>query len=118
MLLSPPQFLNQAPPGAQQLLLPDLPNVSHLGQAIALAIIELTPGVMTDVVIGVLTISSRSGNGGRDASSRVASVVNGVGVDVHSVCDIDPDVPANMRVFIAFELTQAAPQSSCLKDVA
>ena len=75
-------------------------------------------GLLTAVVIGVLTISSRSGNGRRDKYLCVASVVNGVGTDVHSVCDIDPEVPANMRVFIAFELTQAAPQSFCLKDVA
>ena len=70
-------------------------------------------GVLTDVAIGVLAISSRSGTGG-----RVASLVTGVGVDVHPVRDIDPDEPANMRVLSAFELNQAAPQRFCLKDVA
>ena len=60
LLRAPPQFLNQAPPGAQQLFLPDFANVPHLGQVIALAIVEVMPGVLADVAIGVLAISSRS----------------------------------------------------------
>ena len=43
-------------------------------------------------------------------------MVTAVGADVHTVCDIDPDVPVNARDFVALELTQAAPQSFCLKD--
>ena len=78
-------------------------------------IVEAITGVLTDVAIGVLTISSRSGNGGRD-TYRPSSVVTDVGAGVHTGCDIDPDVPVNASVFVAFELSQAAPQSSCLKD--
>ena len=64
VLRAPPQFLNQAPPGAQQLCLPDFSNLPHLGHVIVLAIVEMMAGVLTDVVaIGVLTISSRSGIG-------------------------------------------------------
>ena len=52
--------------------------------------------------------------GRRDTSWLVGSVEAGV----HSVCDNDanPDVPSNMRVFVAFELIQAVPQSSWLND--
>jgi len=66
-LSAPPQLLNQAPPGAQQLILPDVANVPHFGHVIAFAIVEVIAGVLTDVVIGLFTISSRSGNGRRDA---------------------------------------------------
>merc|ERR1712032_86042 len=53
LLPAPPQFLNQAPPGAQQLNRPDFLKLSHFGHVISL--LELM-----DVVIGALTISSRS----------------------------------------------------------
>ena len=79
LLPAPPQFLNQAPPGAQQLTRPDFSNVPHFGQLIVLAIVEVTAGVLTDVVIGVCSISSRSGNGWRVTYSRVVRVVAGVG---------------------------------------
>ena len=59
--------------------------------------------VMAGVIIGVLAMSSRSGIGRRDAYWRVASVVVRVGIDVHTVRDIDPDEPANMSVLVAFE---------------
>ena len=39
-------------------------------------------------------------------------------VIVQTVDDIDPDVPANMIVFFAFECTHAPPQSFRLKNVA
>ena len=39
-------------------------------------------------------------------------------VTVQAVCDIDPDVPANMIVFFAFEWTHASPQRCLLKNVA
>ena len=38
--------------------------------------------------------------------------------DVHAVGEMDPGEPSNMRFFVAFELTQAAPQSFRLKDFA
>ena len=38
--------------------------------------------------------------------------------DLHSVRDIDPGEPSNIISFVAFECTQAAPQSLCLNDVA
>ena len=66
LLRAPPQFLNQAPPRAQQLFLPDFPNVPHIGHIIGLVIVEVMAEVLTDVVVGVLTISSRPGNGRRD----------------------------------------------------
>ena len=40
------------------------------------------------------------------------------GADVHTVSDIDPGDPSNMRFLVAFEWTQTAPQSCCLNDVA
>ena len=48
----------------------------------------------------------------------VAVVVVVVVVVVHTVCDIDPGDPSNMRLLLAFELTQAAPQSFWLNDAA
>ena len=63
---------------------------------------------MTEVVIGVLEMSSRSTIGRRDAYCRV---VSGVSAAMHTVCDIDPDDPKNMSVLVAVEWIQAAPQS-------
>ena len=42
----------------------------------------------------------------------------GVEVDVQTVDDIDPGEPKNMSFLLAFEFTQAAPQSFFLNDVA
>ena len=64
--LLPPQFLYQAPPGAQQLALPDFLNALHFGHAIALVEVMTSVLVLTGVVIGTRTISSRSGIGRRD----------------------------------------------------
>ena len=97
----PPQVLNQAPPGAQQLVLPDFKNVPHFGHAIVLAIVKAMDDVLTDTMIGVLAMSSRLG----------ISVVTGIP-------SIDPDEPANMSNLDAFEWTQAAPQNFRLNDVA
>ena len=111
LLEPPPQFLNQAPPGAQQLTRPDVLNVPHLLHVIVAAIAG-----PCEVSIGVLDISSRSGMRGRAAYGRV---VAGVGAGVHSdACNIEPDVPSNMRFLLAFEWTQAAAQSFALNDVA
>ena len=110
LLPSPPQFLNQAPPGAQQLTVPDFRNVPHLGHVIVRSVVDVTDGVL----IGFLTMSSRSVIGERDTCCCV------VGADLHAVRDIDPDGPANinMSFLLAFELTQAIPQSFCLNEAA
>ena len=65
LLPTPPQILYQAPPGAQQLALPDLANMPHFEHVISL--IDVTNGVLvvTGAVIGARTISSRSGTGRR-----------------------------------------------------
>ena len=69
-------------------------------------------GVLADTSIVVLAIRSRSGNGRRDTSWR------GVGADVQTVRDIEPDAPVNASFFFALELSQASPQSTCVKDFA
>ena len=71
LLPEPPQFLYQAPPGAQQLALPDFTKVPHFRHVTVLTIIEVGVEVLTDVVIGVRKISSRSGIGRRFTYSRV-----------------------------------------------
>ena len=114
MLPTPPHFLNQAPPGAQQLTLPDRRNVPHFEHVNVLAVAEVIGGVLTDVLIGVRAMSSRSVIGRRDTYCRVLCVV----ANVHTVRDIDPDEPLNMSFLLALDWTQAAPQSSCLNDVA
>lgn len=68
----------------------------HFGHAIILAILGMMASVPTGVVITVRTISSRSGIGER-AHLRV--------------CGIDADEPSNVKVLLAVERTQAAPQS-------
>ena len=115
LLPAPPQFLYQAPPGAQQLTLPDFSNVPHLRHAIVFS------GVLIDVVLDVRAISSRSNIGGRVTYSRVSCTVgggrvnNGVSADVHTVRGIDPYELRNMNFLLAFEWIQAAPQSFRLK---
>ena len=58
LLRTPPQFLYQAPPGAQQLALPDLANMPHFGHILVLAIVEEMTAVL---MIMRAIISSRSG---------------------------------------------------------
>ena len=82
----------------------------HFEHAIALAIVEVLAGAPTDVVTGVRTISSRSGIGRRDTYGGV--------VCVHTVREIDPGDASNINSLLAFEWTQATPQSVCLNDVA
>ena len=66
LLPTPPQFLYQAPPGAQQLARPDFANEPHFGHVILLVEVMPIAFVLTDVVINARTISSsRSGNGRR-----------------------------------------------------
>ena len=81
-------------------------NVPHVGHVIILAIVEVIDGMVADAM------SSRLGFGRRDTYLRTASVVAALGADVHTVCDIDPDEPGNITFLLAFELTQAAAQSS------
>ena len=45
-------------------------------------------------------------------------VVTDGGADVHTVRDIDPDEPINVKVLGALEWTQAAPQSFRLNNIA
>ena len=60
LLPAPPHFLYQAPPGAQQLSLPDFSNVPHFGHVISL--LEATTSILVlIVVIRAPTIGSRSG---------------------------------------------------------
>ena len=66
LLPAPPHFLYQAPPGAQQLDLPDFPNMPHFGQVISLLKVMASVLVLTGVVIGARNISSRPGIGRRD----------------------------------------------------
>ena len=75
-------------------------------------------GVVTSMLIGVLTMSSRSGIGRRDKYCPVASVVTALGAGVHTVSDIDPWEPANMPFLLACEWIQASPQSVWLNNVA
>ena len=58
-------------------------------------IVEVKDGVLTDVAIGVRTISSRSGNGRRVAYCG--------GSDVLTVCEIDPDESRNIKPLLAAE---------------
>jgi len=95
LLLGPPHFLYQAPPGAQQLTWPDFLNVPHVGHTIVIAILEVMAGVL-------MTIRSRLN----------------IGVPMHTCRDIDPGEPVNIRRCFAFEFTQAALQSIRLNDVA
>ena len=106
----PPQVLNQAPPGAQQLVLPDFKNVPHFEHVIILAIIEVGVEVLTDVVIGVRTISSRPGigrPGRRDTYSgtdrRVMRRYDCGGRVSHTIFEIDPGEPTNMSSLFAPE---------------
>ena len=88
LLPSPPQFLNQAPPGAQQLSLPDFRNAPHVGHVIVFEVID---GGLADVLIGVLAMSSRSGIEYRRGSGiecrRESCCLTGV---LHADRDIDP----------------------------
>ena len=57
----PPHILNQAPPGAQQLSLPDFLKVPHSGHVIGdvnttgTAAVDCTVGVLLDILAGLLT---------------------------------------------------------------
>ena len=111
LLPAPPQFLNQAPPGAQQLARPDFSNMPHFGHIIVLALVMVTNGVL----IGVLRMSSRSGFGRRDTYRRVLFLTGSVRFPgVHASRDIDPGEPENMSSLFALDQIQAAPQSFCL----
>ena len=59
--------------------------------------------VAGSVLIGVLTMSSLSGTGRRETYSCVTRAMAGVGTDVHTVWNIDPNESTNMFVLLAFE---------------
>ena len=61
--------------------------------------VEVMAGALTDVVVGVLTMSSRPVIGRRDTYSRVTGVATGV----HTRSDIVPYEPSNMSFLLAFE---------------
>ena len=88
----PPQPLNQAPPGAQQLALPDFLKVPHFEQAMTLPLPEVMSRVLTDMVVGVLAMRTRSG---------ICPDTSFLGV--HACRGIDPDDPPNMSFLLAFE---------------
>ena len=104
--MTPPQLLNQAPPGAQQLILPDLWNVLHFGHVILLAFADVIDNVLTDV----LAMSSRSDIGLRGTYWRVSCLVAGVWADLQIPRDINPGEPVNMSFLFASDRTQAGPQ--------
>ena len=113
-----PHILNQAPPGAQQLTLPDFLKVPHLGHVIGdvitdAATVDVASGVPVDISVGVLT-GLAVGVMVEAVLSEVVDVVytaciilftSMMGADdiVHSVRDIDPDEPTNISVFRAVE---------------
>ena len=67
------------------------------------------------MVVGVLTLSSRSVIGRLETNVFVVRTMIGF---LHGVRDIDPEDPSNMDVLLAFELTHVDPQSFRLNDVA
>ena len=100
-------------------------NSMHL--LISLTISEIDLGQKT--VIGVASgpcPGFEYNPGGRSNSSSIFNCVENAGVvvlagvvtGVHTVRDIDPGERSNIECLLAFECTQAAPQSWCLNDVA
>ena len=83
----------------------------HFGHVILLRIIEVKAEVLTDVLICVRTISSRSGNGRRVTRLLVGCMPADGGADVQTADDIDPDDPTNIAVLLAFDWAQVSPQS-------
>ena len=69
----------------------------HFLHVIVLALIEGMDRMLTGVLIGVLTMSSRSIIVRRDIYSFVA------GVEIHTARDIDPDEPPNIKLLLACE---------------
>ena len=101
-----PQFWNQAPPGAQQLTLPDFLKVPHFEHAMILRIPEAMTGVLAEMDTGNLATSSRSGNGRRVTCWLVTTMIG-----TQTDRDIDPGDPRNMKSLLASELSQVAPHS-------
>ena len=90
----------------------------HFGHVIVLAVVDGMNNVLAEMVTDFLAMSSRSGIGRRDTYWRVDCLVAGVATEVHTVPDIDPDDPMNISLWLAFDRTQAAPQSFWLNDTA
>ena len=78
-----------------------MPHFEHI--TVLRVVAGVKDDVPTGVVIGVRTISSRSGSGRRVTRGCVTCVAVGGGADVHAVDDIDPEVPANINFLLASE---------------
>ena len=85
-------------------------NLRHASTALLSSALDF--GENTEVVATEVVGTRGVGTG------TVGTGAVGTGVGVHTVSDIDPDEPANIELLLAFEWTQAAPQSFCLNDVA
>ena len=74
-----PHFLNQAPPGAQQLSLLECLNVPHFAHATVLVIADILNALVTDVLNDVFAINSRSGPAWLGLFTRAVIILNGAG---------------------------------------
>ena len=89
-------------------------EVAVKNDEIVVALVVCREGKKNDAGLVTLTV-------GREAKTNDVGVVTltVTGEDeMHAVRDIDPDERTNMSFWLAFELTQAAPQSCCLNDPA
>ena len=126
-----PQFLNQAPPRAQQLSVQST-VVPHTGHVIGIAIVdarldfvmnldvgadifavEVVADIILIVVVGVVTPIRL--NVMEVVCVVLISALEAV-VVLQTVCDIDPDESKNICFWFAVECTQATPQSFLLND--
>ena len=97
LLLAPPQFLYQAPPGAQQLARPDFVNVPQFGHIV---IGEAASSVVSEGAIVVIVIGD----------SHLAS--HRWGFDApHCVVESPPDEPSKVWFLVACDKNQPDPQS-------
>ena len=100
----------------------------QFGHVIVLAIVEAITGVLADVAIVLQAIKSRAVRCVTNSLMALMFLCRSAGETVveaivHVIGGIDPadfkrSEPENMLVFLAFECTQAAPQSSRLNDAA
>ena len=109
-----PHILNQVPPGAQQLTLPDFAKVPHWGHVIG----DITTDAATvDEVDVVYTACIALFKLVMGVDDKLLIAVDDV-VPVHSVRGIDPGEYTNILFFHAVEWTQELPQSFRLNDSA
>ena len=101
-------------------------NVVFLILMLVLAIVVLVVDVDGMVVVIVVVVIVVDVVGMVVVTALPVTVVDGMDFvivvvamrAVHTVDDIDPEEPMNMSREVAFECTQEAPQSVCLKDLA